>query len=101
VSQSRYTGVGTGTFVAPDGRQIPYLLRRLLPAAGSLATLRVHVVRPGERVDTIAAAELGDPELSWLLADANLAMRPTDLARTGRTLVIPLPAGVPGPSSGQ
>ena len=44
-----------------------------------MASLRVHEVRPGERVDTIAASELGDAELSWLLADANLAMRPTEL----------------------
>jgi hypothetical protein len=101
MSVSRYANVGTVIWTAPDGRQVPYLRRRLLPAAGSLATLRTHQVLPGERVDTIAAAEIGDATMSWLLGDANMAMRPTELAEPGRTLTIPLPAGVPGPSSGQ
>jgi hypothetical protein len=101
VSVSRYATVGRAVWTAPDGRQVPYLQRRLLPAAAALATLRTHTVRAGERVDTIAAAELGDAELSWLLADANLAMRPSELAVPGRTLAIPLPAGVPGPPYAQ
>lgn len=97
---SRYANVGQVIWTAPNGRQVPYLQRRLLPRAGSMATLRTHQVRPGERVDTIAAAEVGDAEMSWLLGDANLAMRPTELAEPGRTLVIPLP-GVSGPVNGQ
>ena len=56
MSQSRYANVGTATWVTPDGRQVPYLLRRLLPAPGRMAVSSVHVVTPGERVDTIAAA---------------------------------------------
>lgn len=97
MSVSRYAGAAHATWKAPDGRQVPYLVRRLLPAAGTMATLRVHYVRAGERVDNIAATELGDAELSWLLADANLVMRPRELAVPGRTISIPLPAGVPGP----
>lgn len=98
---SRYQSVGTATLTTADGRQVPYLRRRFLPAAGALATLRIHVVRPGERPDLIAAVELGDPELSWLLADANAVMRPRDLIRSGRSLRVPLPFGVSGPSDGQ
>lgn len=101
MSAGRYASVGRSVWTAPDGRTVPYLLRRLLPAEGALATLRVHEIRPGERIDTIAAAELGDPELSWLLADANIAWRPRELQQPGTSLVIPLPAGVPGPRSGQ
>jgi hypothetical protein len=101
VTVSRYANVGQGVWTAPDGRPVPYLLRRLLPAAGSAVSLRVHQVTAGERVDTIAAAVLGDAELSWALADANLAMRPTELAVPGRLISIPLPAGTPGPPSGQ
>lgn len=101
MSQSRYAGLPTGLWTAPDGRQIPYLRRRLLPAAGSLATERLHVVVGGERPDTIAAVELGDPELSWLLADANPVMRPRELVEAvGSTIAIPLP-GIPGPANGQ
>ena len=70
-SPSRYAAVGTATWTAPDGTQVPYLLRRFLPQFGQLATLRTYQVRPGDRADVIAYAQLGDPELSWLLADAN------------------------------
>lgn len=97
MSVSRYATVGQAVWTAPDGTPVPYLRRRLLPAADAMASLRRHQVRPGERVDTIAGAELGDAELSWALADANLAMRPSDLAKPGRALSIPLPAGLPGP----
>ena len=78
-SASRYAAVGTATWTAPDGTQVPYLLRRFLPQIGQFATLRTYQVRPGDRVDVIAYTQLGDPELSWLLADANpvsLAERP-------------------------
>jgi hypothetical protein len=100
VTVSRYASVGHGVWTGPDGRSVPYLLRRLLPAASSAPPPRVHEVRPGERVDTIAAAELGDAELSWMLADANLALRPSELAVAGRTLAVPLPAA-PGAPGGQ
>ena len=94
-SPSRYAAVGTATWTAPDGTQVPYLLRRFLPQIGQLATLRTYQVRPGDRVDMIAYTQLGDPELSWLLADANPVSRPSDLNRPGLTIAIPLPAGVP------
>ncbi len=70
--------------------------------AGHLATAALHQVQLSEcdRIDLIANATLGDPELSWLLADANLATRPTQLAQPGLVLVIPQPAGVPGAASG-
>jgi hypothetical protein len=52
------------------------------------------------RADLIAAAELGDPEAAWRLADANDAMRSSELtAVLGRLLRITLPEGVPAPPS--
>jgi hypothetical protein len=101
VSVSRYANVGQAVWTAPDGSQVPYLLRRLLPAPGTMATSGLHQVQPGERIDTIANSALGDPTLSWLLGDANLATRPTQLAQPGRVLVIPLPGGLPGAARGQ
>lgn len=101
MTPSRYANVGTATFTTADGRQVPYLRRRLLPAPGTFASQRLHVVAPGERYDTIAASELGDAELSWLLADANPVMRPSELVRPGHTIRIPLPAGTPAPPNAQ
>lgn len=100
MSVSRYANVGQAVWTAHDGSQVPYLLRRLLPARGTLATVALHQVQPGERIDTIANSALGDPTLYWMLGDANLAARPTQLAQPGRVLVIPLPAGMPGKSRG-
>jgi len=100
MSVSRYANVGRAIWTAPDGSQVPYLLRRLLPAPGSLATASLYQVQLGQRIDTIANATLGDPTLSWLLGDANLAMRPTALAQPGHVLVIPLPVGTPGAANG-
>jgi hypothetical protein len=68
---------------------VTYLQRRLLPAAGRFVTARRHEVHAGERVDTIAAVALGEAELSWLVADANLALRPSELEQPGRILSIP------------
>jgi hypothetical protein len=96
MTTSRYAAVGTATWTAPDGTAVPYLLRRFLPQPGQLAARGTYRVRPGDRADLIASAQLGDPELSWLLADANLVDRPADLSQPGQVIVIPLPAGVPG-----
>lgn len=89
MSVGRYADSARATWTAPDGRAVTYLQRRLLPAAGRFVTARLHEVRAGERVDMLAAAELGDAELSWLVADANLAMRPRELEQPGRILSIP------------
>jgi hypothetical protein len=100
---SRYFGIEIATLaVAPessaDGQasRIPYLRRRLLPASDRFALLHEHLVTEGERMDLIAARELGDSEAFWRICDANDAMRPEDLAITGRRLRITLPLGVPG-----
>ena len=95
---SRYYGTGTGVLAAGD-RQVPYLLRRFLPSAAEFTVVRVHVVLDGDRLDTIAAATLGDPLAFWRICDANNAMRPEDLtALPGRRIGIALPQGIQGVS---
>lgn len=96
MSVSRYANVGQAVWIAPNGSRIPYLRRRLLPAAGSPPAGTLYTVAPGDRIDTIANSRLGDPTLSWQLGDANLATRPTELATVGRMLIIPLPGGSRG-----
>lgn len=94
---SRYRGVETATLQAPDGRTISYLRRRVIPPPDRLATVRWHQVIRGERPDTIAAAELGDPLMAWQMCDANGVIWPHELTdRAGRAIRITLADGVPG-----
>jgi hypothetical protein len=100
---SRYFGIEIAKLaVAPDSPEdgqaslSPYWRRRLLPAASAFAPLHEHLVTEGERLDVIAAAEIGDPEAFWRICDANNALRPDDLLTVGRRLKITLPEGVPG-----
>jgi|SRR5690606_19053979 hypothetical protein len=96
-ADSRYHGVPTRTFTAPDGRQIPYLARRFTPPPDAFATVGYRVVAEGERLDQIAAETLGNPEAFWLHCDANGAIWPDELEAPGTELRLTLPEGVPGP----
>ena len=94
---SRYATTPTAAYVGPDGKVIAYLTRRFLPNPAVFFVANRHTVTEGERLDNIAAAAFGDPELAWRLADANRAMRPEELTQTiGRVLNITLPAGIVG-----
>jgi hypothetical protein len=94
---SRYNGVPIVTRTTADNRTIAYLKRRMLPSPDTFALLQRYTVTQGERMDSIAAKFLSDPEQYWRICDANGAMRPEDLTdRVGRALRITLPQGVPG-----
>lgn len=94
---SRYYGIDTLNYVAPDGTTIVYIRRRFVPPPENFQLLQLHTVVQGERLDNIATQFLGDPTLFWRLCDANNAMRPEELTATvGRQLKITLPNGVIG-----
>lgn len=98
-TDSRYHASATLQYNAPNGQAITYLARRFVPQPGSpnFATIAKHTVKQGDRLDLIAAKYLGDPLLSWLLCDANGAIRPADLVKTlGTVLNITMPQGIPG-----
>jgi hypothetical protein len=99
---SRYYGLPTATFTpAPGDDPIVYLTRRFVPRPDRFAQIGWHLVTQGERMDQIAAQELGDAEAFWRICDANAAMRPEDLtAPVGRRLRITLAEGIPAPSTG-
>jgi hypothetical protein len=97
---SRYYGVETAQAVLPDGRTVVYLRRRFAPPGEHFELLYEHTVQQGERLDTIAAQALGDPELFWRLCDANNALDPAELEATGQTIRITLPDQIPGGQSG-
>lgn len=93
---SRYYSVPTTELETVEGRKIKYLRRRFVPPAERFELLLEHAVTEGERVDTVAAQHLGDPEQFWRLCDANNAIRPEELIETvGRRLRITLPEGIP------
>lgn len=92
---SRYHDLPTATYTMPDGRVVIYVRRRMLPDPASLTPTGTHLVRDGERLDHVAAAELGDPELFWRIADAQRVLDPAEPARPGRLLLVTLPAGMP------
>lgn len=91
---SRYRTIEQAELVGADGRRTPYLRRRFLPQSGDLEALTTHTVTEGDRLDNLAAAYLGDPELFWRLCDANDALHPRELtAVIGRRLRIPAVEG--------
>jgi hypothetical protein len=98
---SRYFGVETATWTAPDGRELVFLRRRFVPAPERLGQVGEVVVAQGDRLDVLAFQELGDAELAWRICDANRAMRPAELTETiGRHLRLTLPEEIPvGPGA--
>jgi len=94
---SRYYRTEQAIFEGGGNAPIKYLKRRFLPQLDTLSVLHEHTVIDGDRLDVIAARELGDPTMSWRIVDANLAMHPDELtAEPGRKLRITLPEGIPG-----
>jgi hypothetical protein len=93
---SRYAGLPLAE-IEIDGEPVRYVTRRFVPGPERFALLREHVVTAGERPDTVAATQLGDPEQYWRLCDANNVLHPCELvAQVGRHLRITLPEGLPG-----
>ena len=94
---SRYYNVETARLETGNGDAILYVRRRFCPQPERFELLQEHAVSEGERLDTITAQYLGDPEQFWRVADANNAMHPGELTEEiGRRLRITLPEGIPG-----
>lgn len=96
-ADSRYHGLPTRIFTAPDGRQLPYLSRRFAPAPEHFATNGYRLVSEGERLDQIAAETIGSAEAFWMHCDANRALWAEELEQAGREIRLTLPEGVPTP----
>lgn len=89
---SRYYALGENTYEAADGRQIRYKQRRFLPQGEKMPLLVEVTVKPGERLDAIAAIHLGDPLQFWQVCDANDAMNPFALVEeVGKKVKVALP----------
>ena len=94
-ADSRYASAAQLVFAAPDGGQLVYLAPRLLPLPESFAPVLTHRVTDSDRLDLIAWKNLGNPQMSWRIADANRAMHPGALpGAPGDTLVVPVAGSV-------
>jgi hypothetical protein len=93
---SRYYGIETATATSADGTAVSYLRRRFIPSPSRFELRREVTVARGDRIDTLSARLLGDPEQYWRICDANNAMRPDDLEQVGLRIRITLPEGIPG-----
>jgi len=99
---SRYYGAPTEQLTLPDGTPVRYLARRIIPQAATYTATRSYVIVDGDRLDNLASQFLGDPELYWMVCDANGATDPDELtAQAGRTILIPVASGIsPGARNG-
>jgi hypothetical protein len=78
--ESRYAATSTSVHEAPDGTQVLYLQRRFLPQPDDVPTARIYSAKNREaRLDTIAAAVIGEPQAYWRVCDVNGALNPFDL----------------------
>ncbi|HYN19753.1 MAG TPA: hypothetical protein VE078_02255, partial [Thermoanaerobaculia bacterium] len=68
-------------------RPVAYKRRRFLPQPTDLTVLDDVQVIQGDRLDLIAARELGDPELFWRIADAHYALDPFELTEEPGSVV--------------
>ncbi len=84
---SRYFPLHELTYRAPDGREIAYKERRLIPRTPSS---RRETLGQSDRLDLLASRILKDPLKFWRLCDANEELNPFELeARQGRSVNIP------------
>jgi len=97
---SRYAGVPTSELTGPDGEKIVYLRRRFIPDPATLVPVGEVQIQGGDRLDRLAATNLGDPIQYWRIADGNGTQVPSELERPGDTLRLTLPAGLGGFNTG-
>jgi hypothetical protein len=94
---SRYANVAIARYQVSIDESVPYVLRRFVPQGRDIPLATRHLVLAGDRIDLLAAHYLGDAELHWRVADANLATDMLELtAAAGARLAIPLPPGTGG-----
>jgi len=93
---SRYYGTPVEYFTRPDGVQVAYLQRRIIPQPGIYTSTRNYAIVDGDRLDNLASKFLGSPFLYWTICDANGATDPDEVtAQIGKTILIPLASGIP------
>lgn len=103
---SRYHDAEIGVHTYPEGTEVRYAKRRLLPPLDHAARpeeATTHTVSAGERPDHLARHYYGDADQWWRIADANPVLDPRELtAEPGVEIDVPLPGAFPGtPGAGR
>ncbi|MFI7019154.1 hypothetical protein [Streptomyces sp. NPDC050164] len=94
---SRYHDAEIGVHRLPDGTEVRYAKRRLLPPLEETGdATQTHTVRTGERPDLLGQRYFGDPGQWWQIADANPVLDPRELTdEPGREVDVPLAGHFP------
>ncbi|WP_405689891.1 hypothetical protein [Streptomyces sp. NBC_00057] len=95
---SRYHDAEIGVHRQPDGTEVRYTKRRLLPpiVAADTDDTQPHTVNTGDRPDLLGQRYFGDPGQWWQIADANPVLDPRELtAEPGSEIEIPLAGNFP------
>ncbi|MEV0931270.1 hypothetical protein ACIBMX_22820 [Streptomyces phaeochromogenes] len=94
---SRYHDAEIGIHRRPDGTEVRYTKRRLLPPLVETEDeTQSHTVSSGERPDLLGQRYFGDPAQWWQIADANPVLDPRELTdEAGNVIEIPLAGGFP------
>jgi hypothetical protein len=94
---SRYHDAEIGIHRQPDGTEVRYAKRRLLPPTEEAGDdTQTHTVRTGERPDLLGQRYFGDPGQWWRIADANQVLDPRELTdEPGREVDMPLAGHFP------
>jgi len=93
---SRYYGAQIRSYTLPDGTQVNFLARRIIPQPGTYSSVQNYAIVSGDRLDNLANRFLGNPILYWMICDANAATDPDELtSQTGRAILIPVAASIP------
>ncbi|HEX8620586.1 MAG TPA: hypothetical protein VF718_01305 [Allosphingosinicella sp.] len=96
-ADSRYASAAQLSHAPADGEPVVYLAPRLLPFPESFSPVLTQRVTDSDRLDLLAWKNLGNPQLSWRIADANRAMHPGALpGAPGDTVIIPVAGSVGG-----
>lgn len=88
----RYDTLQPTSLPIAEGGSVEYLPLRVLPFGWTVAGVGTTVVRTTEqlRLDLIATRTIGNPLLSWQIADANDAMDPFSVCEVvGSSLQLP------------
>jgi hypothetical protein len=86
VNSSRYAGLPDQTWTSPEGVQVVYKSRRLIPRPRPRSE-SLTAVGQGERLDLVTARTIGLPELFWKVCDVNGALDPFELVEPGGRLL--------------